>query len=37
MTSKVLQKTSKQNITLIDKSYIAFLKEAKKQVLATRI
>lgn len=28
---------SKQNVTVIDKDYITFLKEAKKQVLATRI
>lgn len=37
MTRKALQNISKQNIYVIDKSYIAFLKEAKKQVLATRI
>jgi len=37
MTRKAVQKISKQNITVIDKSYIAFFKEAKKQVLATRI
>ena len=37
MTKKILQKTSKQNITTADKKYIAFLKEAKKQVLATKI
>lgn len=37
MKKKALQKISRQSTTIIDKSYITFLKAAKKHVLATRI
>lgn len=37
MTKKALLKINKQNIAVLNKGYTAFLKEAKKQVLITRI
>ncbi len=37
MINKKSSRLRKQNIVVIDKSYIGFLKEAKKQVLATKI
>lgn len=37
MAKKTLKQISKQNITTTDKSYITFLKEAKKQVLTAKI